>query len=87
MGSAEGSQRQTRHLPQRIPLSSSHVNPRSSILHADFSESASQETQSAVGNGMEQCFIKYSNILSETHKFKESAYDNDKLAELNFIKL
>lgn len=44
------------------------------------SESASQETQSAVGIGMDVkknvLLNKYSNILPETHKFKESVYDN-----------
>lgn len=49
------------------------------ILISD-SESASQETQSAVGIGMDVkenvLLNKYSNILPETHTFKESVYDN-----------
>ena len=59
------------------------LNPEAAffMLISD-SESAYQKTHPAVGNGVDVkrnvLLNKHCSVLSETHKFKESVYDNNK---------
>lgn len=59
------------------------LNPEAAffMLISD-SESAYQKTHPAIGNGVDVkrnvLLNKHCSVLSETHKFKESVYDNNK---------